>query len=200
MQYDAGDVNLYRFVGNEPMTRLDPEGLCLVDISQQYNDLITSYNGGTFNLAFVSNFLCRGGDKTLNDLGALGIYKGTSAFIAMRAKVMKDVRSCEKNSGGKSFSGQETDTQKDLFSIGKHSLKTNYSCSEDGTCKVTYKFKDRFNDPKNLWEDYYSNYDIDPSNPLYGPDGLFPNFIIGKPYDITETWDETVSRKCCKDH
>lgn len=42
IRYDAGDVNQYRFVGNNPMNGVDPEGLRIVRVSIPFSDFVVN--------------------------------------------------------------------------------------------------------------------------------------------------------------
>lgn len=208
LSYDAGDVNLFRFVSNAPMQTSDPSGLMpLIQVAAcdefqtnaSLRNKVMSYPGGSVNLAFVTNYFCGdGGTQTLSSLGAYGAYVNSAAFKGMREKVMGEI-SKGKCNGKKAFSGGETDTKNDLFSIGKHQMAVSWACSE-GECNVSYSLSDRFNDPRNWYEDIFSKASVSPKSRILGPDGWISNlFRAGMPFSIRDSWQESFGKKCCNE-
>lgn len=202
IRYKAGDINLYRFVGNNPFGLTDPMGLFTLDALNSLSWI---------DLAFVNHYFHGfGADVSLSDFGLLDIYKNSNSF----QKKWEEIKSSlECNTKG--VVTIKTHVTKEIFSIGDTQYDYEYNCN-GSQCEVIFHFDDRFEDPFDLWEDVFDKEIGQPGdkafnphylgvgtllltgNPLLGVAGEVVGGTIGGAYGIKEDFKMYHKpKKCC---
>jgi len=204
--YDGGDVNLYRFVGNDPVNRVDPSGLISLNpiaaYQQAYEDFVCSKPGGCLNLKFTDHFLHGGGAPTsFTELGVRYAFENTNGFQSLLGEVKSEISDSKSCSGSNK---KDWNITNEIFSIGKFTAEYTWACA-GSSCKIFMSVNDPFVDPYRLYDYFMANMpsfgesadgndhtaygvaNLDNSwNPLYN--------LGGNPYDIYEQLDFTTRK------
>ncbi|MCF6245661.1 MAG: RHS repeat-associated core domain-containing protein [Sulfurovum sp.] len=144
IEFEAGDFNFYRYVGNDPVNFRDPSGLVSAEILWK-------------NRTFLSHYWLGGGD-TMNiapdsDIGKK-IKKHLKDFMNKKCKEILEEASdtCGLYTTTKHDKDIDFTNNKDLFSLGNSNVKTRALCV-DGKCLLSFEIKDAFEDAKDINDD-----------------------------------------------
>ncbi|MCS7062733.1 MAG: RHS repeat-associated core domain-containing protein [Methylacidiphilales bacterium] len=176
--FDAGDVNWYRYVGNNAVNYTDPEGLC--------------WSSGTA----WKDYRDGGGDVSLVQTGCADIVSQAtkSERDAAKKEVEKDVEKEAKKmkcpgAEAKTINGnvkQSGGVNSNVFWIGGIHLEMKYeckiipdcdNCEYSYSCTLTSMMNDKFEKPYDL---------LNTGWPILG-------FETGTPYNVSHTWTDYVN-------
>lgn len=178
IRFDAGDVNLYRYVANNPVNWMDPQGLCW-NRTQAF-----------------AHYLRGGGDVSLSQTGCVGQVTASiknhlsSLKEAARnnAEAVAAKMSCPE-AKEKTFSGTVPQTgsiNSGVWWIGGISLKRYFvctitpdcsTCTYSYTCRLIANMRDPFEKPFKL----------------RSKQSPFDNIEVGSRYFVSHTWDSETS-------
>jgi len=214
-----GDVNLYRFVGNDPVNNVDPMELYVesdqfildhMPTNADYSmlsDMVSSLWGGSANWVLVKRYLVKvGGQTSLKELGILGQFLNTPSIKTAIEEIREEARNnniCEGGTWGDGYMRRKEgiDLTWDIFVLGGTSISYQYVC-KGNSCSIDYKVDDPFVDPYDLWELLGKKFDggenkwREPSSPQI-PIGNRWNSLWnlgGVPYQIVDMWSERIDK------
>jgi len=220
--YEGGDVNLYRFVGNDPVNNVDPMGL-YVESDQFIVDHMPTNVDPTTSSSLVSEYVCGlwggcanwvllkryidniGGKSSLKEMGILGQFLNTSSVMQAISDIHDYVRipsNCEGGTLGKGYGLiKPVDLTWEIYAIGNTAIRYQFLC-KGRDCEIDYKLDDPFVDLLDMWEIVGSRMNSGSKNKWAEPIGTPPlsnrwNNLWnpgGKPYQIVDFWSERIKK------
>lgn len=179
--YGAKDINMVRMERNNPITRVDPQGLW-----STMESLWHYWYGGGASVDISTDML----QSNINEVA--GVFD-------IKQEVISDVLS-----GSLAGSKDGVISGGDLvWSLGSVAVKAKYTCSRKkcaekeckdySSCSIVYMFDEWFSDPAELWEsvahkmfgDQIKSHDRDP---IYNP--------FGNAYQIYANWTDVYKSPC----
>ncbi len=148
-------MNLYAYVGGNPVNFVDPRGLFI----------------GPLDDAFISGFFI---GWYFGDNGVLHLDQYFDSYVKNAIhgeleKIRKKIEEIKAGSCGECVSGTLSEnydmTLSDgLFAMGNGTLKAHYECC-DGKCKVKYEIRDEFKDPVDTFDWVDGEYELPGATP-----------------------------------
>ena len=177
MRFEGRDSNLYRYVGNEPVSKVDPLGLC--------------WSAGRAVAHYENPF---NSDVTSSEIGCESEITSATESVRNSWK-LKISRQIEEETRGHltdfSKSYRESRGEWGVKWIGGISIAGSAECqvtftnihSAKYSCNLNFRMHDRFEDP----------FDLDNS---HGRD-WWDDIEVGKPFYVSQAWSDQLTGSVC---
>ena len=200
---EQGGFNLYAFVNNDPVNKIDLLGLS--EIEDFFVSPASLAGVGKFVFKFyyghILNYWNAQYPVFLDQEGYLSLYRNSEDVQKFECEIRNEIRAaidcCAKD--GTRWKGEKrpfyktktVDATKNLYVMGRGNLNVNYACimkNRKADCTILYYIKDYFRDPLSIEE----NYNKYIKKYIHKP---FPEFLKpyselgGVPYEIIGNWE-----------